>query len=289
MSKASLFAPRLVTDIVSSREPELLDQLYALYALAFPLPDEREPRSAFDEILAANEDFAVQRRFGPWREVVAVIREWAGGPVVGGHVFGVTTSPAHRAAGCAASVQGIYTFLHPQVRGRLPMSALRDFMQAQAQATFGGDLDWPLAPPVFIEVNNPLRMSAAEVELDAQSSGVDPHRRYLFWQRSGFRPLAFDYVQPALQPGGRAALYLDLFCSGSGPVPASLLAAHLRPFLAISVLKQRPADSDPDAEAMLAALARNEEVGFVPPERADQVLIRQRAAALPRRLKSEAE
>lgn len=239
--------------------------LYNIYAELFPLADEREPPEAFFEIAALNTNSAIQRAHGPWREIIASIRPWQGGPVIGGHVFGLTTSRAHADFGCAASVQAMYTFLEPAARGQGAIGDMRRYLEAEALRVFGFP-EPRMRPLIFFEVNNPLRMTAEEIEEDTRRAGLSPFKRYMFWRRNGFRPLAFDYVQPRLRPDAEPVRYLDLFCSAplDRPVPGALLKNHLNAFVSISVLKGSPASADPEFRQMAAVLDSGEGIGFKP-------------------------
>jgi hypothetical protein len=260
------------------------DKLYAIYADLFPLPDEREPPEAFFEISALNQNTEIQMKMGPWREIVAAIRLWQGGPLVGGHVFGVTTSPAHMKFGCRASVQAIYTFLERGARGKGQIPDMKAYMCAEALAKFGFDPTRGGMPPLmFFEVNNPKRMTVEEIEQDTKRSGLDPHRRYVFWKRNGFAPLQFSYVQPRLRPDAEPVRYLDLFCTAgvADAIPAELILAHLSAFVSISVLKGRPAMEDADFAKMAEALTPGRMISFVPDGAPEQksILLGARAAA----------
>jgi hypothetical protein len=275
-----------ICEEIGAGDSKSFEQLYAIYAEMFPLPDEREPPEAFYEIYALNKNADIQKRLGPWREVVAAIRLEKSGPVVGGHVFGVTTSPAHRSFGCRASVQAIYTFLDKDSRGRGGIADADKYMMRTALETFGFEDDESALPPlIFSEVNNPLRMTAHEIEQDTLHSGIDPYRRYRFWRRTGFAPLDFTYVQPALRSGAEPVRYLDLFCAAGTHtgIPAELIAAHLAPFISISVLKGRPASEDDQFLRMRDALKPGAIVPFVPDTHADQIKIRQGADAARRK------
>jgi GNAT superfamily N-acetyltransferase len=274
----------VVFEEITSQGSPLFEAFLALYEAAFPIADEREPPEALEAILALNSNLAVQVTDGPYREAVFAIRAWAGGPVIGGHIFGMTTSDAHRAAGYAASVQAIYAFLHPRMRGQVPMRLLVEHARRTATDTFalpGAAIRSP--PPVLLEVNNPLRMSAEEIELDTRSSGTSPLRRYLFWRRSGFMPLEFPYVQSALRESAEPVRYLDLFCThDDGPsLPAAVLAAHLHAFVAISGLKGVDVDDDAPFRAMRRWFAEHdaEQVAMADDGDADIVAARLRALA----------
>jgi hypothetical protein len=235
---------------LSISDSKAFERFYDLYAAMFPLVDEREPPEEFFRILSFNEDLTIQEPYGPYREIVAAVRLWGGGPVIGGHVFGVTTSGAHLEANIPASVQGIYTFLHESYRGMVPMRDFVAFAQEIACRTFGQtEIKRTL---ILFEVNNPLRMTAEEIAADTSSSGLHPARRYMFWLRSGFRPLDFPYIQPRLREDAKAVRYLDLFCSKTDvmTIPALVLLNHLKAFCSISVLKNKNASRDSDFAGM---------------------------------------
>src|SRR5262249_10140841 len=160
-----------------------------------------------------------------------------------------------------------YTFLERDARGKGQIPDMKAYMCAEALAKFGFDPARGGMPPLmFFEVNNPRRMTAQEIEEDTRRSGLDPHRRYVFWKRNGFAPLDFRYVQPKLRPDADAVRYLDLFCTSGGAkaIPAELILAHLSAFVSISVLKGKPALEDVDFAAMADALTPGRMVPFVP-------------------------
>lgn len=281
-SAPRVFQRRLCYEEIDPSEREIFEQLYAIYADLFPLPDEREPPEAFLEIAALNHRSDVQSLYGPWREIVAGIRLRKDGPLVGGNIFGVTTSEAHRKFGCQASIQDIYLFLERSARGKGVMADAKAHMEAEALATFGLDPKTGKFPPlIFLEVNNPTRMSAAEIEEDIARSGINPYRRYASWKRNGFAPLAFGYVQPPLRSGASAVSCLDLFCTVgvAEAIPAEIIRAHLKAFISISVLKGRPAEENADFSRMVQELTPGTLVQFVPETSKDQQIIAQNALA----------
>jgi len=248
---------------LSFSDHETFKSFYALYAAMFPLVDEREPPEEFFRILSFNENLEIQESYGPYREIVAAVRAWDAGPIVGGHVFGVTSSPAHLQAGIPASVQGIYTFLHERYRGLVPMRDFIAFAQETACSTFGQAN--PKKTVIFLEVNNPLRMTEAEIAADVESSGLHPARRYMFWFRCGFRPLDMHYVQPRLRDDAQPVRYLDLFCSRNDAmtIPAAVVLSHLHAFCSVSVLKNKNASCDSDFAAMEAWLKDRDGVALL--------------------------
>jgi hypothetical protein len=259
-------AARLSYEEIQASDGKAFATLYAIFADLFPFPDEREPPEAFYQILALNEHVGVQTSVGPWREIVAAIRLWQGGPIIGGHVFGVTTSQSHVTFGCLVSVQAIYTFVDRAFRGYLDIPDTKAYMAAEALAKFRLEVETARIPPlIFSEVNNPVHMTEEEKEKDRTHSGIDPYRRYNLWKSAGLKPLNFHYVQPPLRPGAAPVDYLDLFCSEvPGGIPKDVILAHLRAFMSVSVLKGRPAEEDSVFAQMVSELPADATIGFVP-------------------------
>lgn len=271
---------RFLYERINPFDQQSFGAIYAMYSDLFPLSDEREPPSAFRELAKLNGQEDVQRLYGPWREFVFGMRLDQKGALVGGNIFGVTTSPAHLKFGCLASVHDIYLFVHPSARGHGAMMDAKAHMEAHALTTFGLNRDAGSSPPlIFLEVNNPTFMTSSEIELDTAQSGIDPYRRYVAWKRSGFRPLDFRYVQPALRPDASAIRYLSLFCSAGAfdGIPAEVVRAHLMSFISVSVLKGSPADANRDFALMAKELVPGKMIRFVPDDAPDQKLISEKA------------
>ena len=257
---------QLVFEEILPDDTETFEEFYTVFAELFPFDDEREPRAAFWQVVGFNRDPDIQSRFGPWREVVAAVRLGPGGPVVGGHVFGATTSQAHIDFGCKASIQGIYLFLAPKHRGSSAfISAARDYAERLALSTFGYEKDPKKPPLIFLEVNNPLHMTEEQIFSDTKMSGLSPYKRYNKYKRLKCRPLDFKYVQLPLGPKANAVSYLDLFCSADWAtgIPSELIFTHLRAFTSISILKGNPAEDHPAFAAMQKALVPGKVINFI--------------------------
>jgi hypothetical protein len=248
-----------------------LGALYQLYCSNFPLPEEQETYANFLRCLELNDDAAVQCKYGPYHEFYLVIRQWneqerMHDEIVGGLIFGVCTSDEHLAHGFRCSVQAIYLF-------RTASEPLKRFLYAgktmleetvtkfalkacgleRFRRVIGNSSSARIA--MLFEVNNPNRMSPQNKQRDRDLSHLHPALRYVMWVKNHTRPLTFAYVQPPLSEDQEPAEYLDLFAVESprgaignavrlapGPaetvgLPGAVLAAHLRRFFCISVLK----------------------------------------------------
>lgn len=235
----------------STRDGEVFDRFFAAYDGAFVLPDEKEGREGFVECLALNHGQAQARlleRFGPFREWVLVAER--DGDVVGGANF-ICHAVAARDGAIVLAMNLNYVFVAPGHRGR---GHLRDMVEASrrlARMSFDGVAIEALPLLVFIELNDPLLMSAEDYALDNAIAGVDQFDRVAIWARLGARILDFPYLQPPLSASQAAddGLMLGVVDAGPGALDACVLGRHLERFFAISVLK----DGDPRADAATRA------------------------------------
>jgi len=87
-------------------------------------------------------------------------------------------------------------------------------------------------PGVFIDVVNPRRLSAEEMERERRV-GSDPWGRRRAFERLGFRQVDIRYEQPVGGPGGGPVTILDLlYCphSPADSVPTQLVVATMRAY-----------------------------------------------------------
>jgi hypothetical protein len=281
----------------------VLDQFYQDYDAAFVLENEKEGRDGFVECLALNGAAyaGLAARFGAFREFVLVARDGAGSPRIGGANFIAFPLQEPGAAGAGLlSVNLNYVFINPPAQRRgylkrlvhdLPEVAHRLFAATNAadlprqwRASAGG----PPQTLVFIEQNDPYRMSREEYERDTKYTGLDQIARIGIWSRLGARIVDFPYVQPPLSASQAADhnLLLAVLGAGGSAVSACLLGGHLRRFFAISVLKGADPMHEPAAARQLQALdAACTERGAIPlvaAHRLEQTLSRGLPEAVPR-------
>ena len=242
----------------------LLAHFFAGYDRAFVLPDEREEFDGFKACLAINPQS--RRRFGRvHRELVLVVDDLAGGRRLGGANF-LATAMRGPADHPAVAVALNYLYVEPEARGRglsrrLLAAVARLANRAVDQVDEGG---WP---GIFIEQNDPLRLSAAEYTADTLRAGIDQIDRLRIWATLGARLVDFAYVQPALSAQQQcddglayAVVGFPLDC-----IHAQYLHDHLESFFGISVLKGGDPDHDPVAAPQLEALRAMSHVGACVP------------------------
>jgi hypothetical protein len=140
-----------------------------------------------------------------------------------------------------------YLFVDPQHRGRgyfrKIMGACRELVRRSFEP-LPTNATGPLL--MFIEQNDPLKLTADEYARDSSHAGIDQVDRVRIWQRVGARIINFPYVQPALSDDQQADTGLMLSVVGvEGDVlDACLFKLHLERFFGISVLKGRDPRSD---------------------------------------------
>lgn len=245
----------LVLRATERPDSPLLAHFMAGYDRAFVLPDEREELEGFRACLAANP--ASRRRFGRLhRELLVVIDDAATGALLGGANFLATRIDAAPAHHPKVAIALNYLFVEPAARGKGLARRLKDAVGRLGNAAVDLAEDAP-PPAMFIEQNDPLRLTDAEYAADSAHAGIDQVDRLAVWAHMGALLVDFGYVQPALSAGqasddGLAYAVMNLAQSA---VDAGYLHAHLESFFGISVLKGGDPAADPVAGTQLAALA----------------------------------
>lgn len=240
----------------------LLEHFFAGYDRAFVLPDEREELAGFRACLAINP--VSRKRFGRYhRELVMVLDDAATGELLGGANFLATRiaaplPPGHPPVAVALN----YLFVEAAARGKGLARLLKSEVGRLANAAVNAPEGAP-PPALFIEQNDPLRLSDADYAADSAHTGIDQVDRLAVWAKMGALLVDFAYVQPALsadQDSDDGLAYAVMNMDG-GAIDAGYLHDHLESFFGISVLKGGDPIAEPVAQAQLAALARRAAAG----------------------------
>ncbi len=246
-------------------EGPVFDRFFAGYDRAFVLPDEKEDIEGFRACLALNhgaEHVRLTAEYGPFREICLIADDAEDVPVGGANLIAAALDgPGFDPI---VTVNLNYIYIEPESRGHGHLRRLA----AVAADIAGTMLNSPAPPLMFIEQNDPFRMSAQAYAHDTAATGIDQLDRLRIWARLGARIVDIDYVQPALSAGKEHddALVYALLGGREAPLSAALVAAHLRRFFGISVLKGAPLDGDRVASALLSALAaRGGEIALLDP------------------------
>ena len=264
-------------------DSSILDDFFAGYDRAFVLPDEREELEGFRTCLALNP--LCRRRFGRRHRELVLVVNTADGHLLGGANFLTTYIEAPPPGHPPVAVALNYIYVQNAARGRGLSRLLLDVVARLANRAV--DLpDGAHWPAMFIEQNDPLRLTEAEYAADSSHAGIDQIDRLALWARRGARLIDFPYVQPALSADQApddgliyAAVRFPL-----DEIDAEYFRAHLESFFGISVLKGRPPLEDPVAGEQLLLLAEMARKGETVALRAmEPALARLRALApLPR-------
>lgn len=231
----------------------VLARFFSGYDRAFVLPDEREELGGFEACLALNRSH--RHAYGRTHSELVAIFEDEGGTLLGGANF-LATAIDRGAHLPPAAVALNYVYVEEAARGRGLLRIILGAVRDLALVALGLDRDGP-PPAIFIEQNDPLRLTPEEYAADTAHSGTDQIDRLAIWARVGTRIVDFPYVQPALSEGQQAddgLIYAAVGYPGESVDPG-LLHDHLQSFFGISVLKGAADAPGGVATAQLAALA----------------------------------
>ena len=267
----------LLIEATTGSADGILDEFYEDYDAAFVLQNEKEGRDGFAECLALNHGAAyagLSAQFGPFREFVLIARGSGTGPRIGGANF--IAFPLRQPGEAGTELLSLnlnYVFVNAQERRQGYLKRLiRDLPQvalALLSATNAADIPgaWtaagragaPASPKtlVFVEQNDPFRMSPEAYALDTQYTGLDQIARIGIWSRLGARIVDIPYVQPPLSPRQAAdeSLLLAVLGAGGDALSACVVHDHLSRFFGISVLKGADPMRQPTAAQQLSSLA----------------------------------
>lgn len=244
---------RISLDLTDTTESAVFDRFFAGYEEAFTLPDETEDREGFARCLRLNfgmEHARLVREYGAFRELCVVASD-ASGEMIGGANF-IVLAPAARGLPITANLN--YIYICPQARGR---GALRAFVHA-ISALIGSLFETAEASQVamFVEQNDPFRMSRQAYERDSTHSGMDQFARLMIWARLGAKVIDFSYVQPPVSDdqAADATLVYSVMGLATDELDPAVLRHHLAGFFGISVLKGQPLDKVAIVTEQLASL-----------------------------------
>jgi hypothetical protein len=267
-------AAGFVVDATTSADDGLLQEFYSDYDRAFVLENEKEGYDGFAECLKLNHGEAyanLVKRYGPFREFVLVVRDPKTDVRLGGANFIIF--PISSKSEVVLSMNLSYVFVNPEARregvlrclmGDMPNIAYRLFAQSNSSdlpnkwRAKGQESTFLPQVYIFIEQNDPFRMSPEDYDRDTKLTGLDQVARIGLWSRLGAKIVDFPYVQPPLskdQDANEALAYAVLGAPGAA-LDARLLRAHLERFFGISVLKGADLSSEPAVAAQLSELTK---------------------------------
>lgn len=239
--------------VTASGDPAspVLKRFFEGYDRAFILPDEREELDGFEACLALNTSH--RHAYGRTHcELVCVLEDEAG-VLLGGANFLATAIDRPGAPPAAVALN--YIYVEEAARGRGLLRQVVAVVRTLALTALDLDPEGP-PPAVFIEQNDPLRLTPEEYAEDTAHSGLDQVDRLAIWARVGARVVDFPYIQPALSADQQAddgLIYAAVDYPGEA-VDAGLFHDHLESFFGISVLKGESEPPGGKASRQIAAL-----------------------------------
>src|SRR5215467_3060539 len=265
----------LVIDATTSAKDGLLWEFYSDYDRAFVLENEKEGYDGFVECLKLNDGdayAALVKRYGPFREFVMVVREPETDVRLGGANFIIFPVSTAGKRNVVLSMNLNYVFVNPEARQKGVFRRLMSDLPQIAYRLFGqsNPRDLPeqgrvraqkrkVQPQVyiFIEQNDPFRMSVEDYDRDTKLTGLDQVARIGLWSRLGAKIVDFPYVQPPLSKDQAAeqTLAYGVLGAADAALDACLLRAHFERFFGISVLKGADLSLEPTAAAQLSELS----------------------------------
>jgi hypothetical protein len=240
-----------------------LKEVYAELSRYFP-PDELESREGFVSILLKNNDKALQKEFGGFKERIVYVRDKADGSILGGSNFASYLGKNAKELN-AATAHDIYSFVRTESRGQgiaTQIAQIR-FSETEKLAKAKAGLNAPLVV-IMSEQNSPLKMNLHEYLTDI-TMAMDPCDRLKAWGKVGYQAMAFSYVQPSLGEGLEAVRMLDLHVQPrekdkaeltTNGIDGRIVDNHLHMFMNLSVLDDGVTyATDPDCQNMTAELS----------------------------------
>ncbi len=255
----------MTVSATDSPDSPLLGLFFTGYDRAFILPDEREEMAGFKACLALNTSH--RHAFGRTHsELVCVFRN-GDGVLLGGANFLATAIDRERAL---ASIALNYVYVEQAARGKGLLRRILATICKLALTALELGQDAP-GPAIFIEQNDPLRLSEEDYRNDTAHSGTDQVDRLTIWSRLGTRVVDFGYIQPALSAEQEPddGLILGAVGFAGEAIDPALLHDHLESFFGISVLKGKPSlDEGVCGEQLRALAAMDRPVPLLPMEAA---------------------
>lgn len=231
-----------------SAETEVFARFFAGYDKAFVLPNEKEDEAGFARCFALNSGEDYQRLsalYGAYSEVCLVADE--GEEAIGGANF-----IAMPIDDDTVTANLNYIYIEAEARGRGNLSRLIEGVRETIAAIYP-DHSRVL---IFIEQNDPFRMSAADYKRDTSFTGLDQFDRLRIWAQRGALVVDFPYAQPPLSDDQEAddTLVYSVLGAETPALDACMLEAHLRRFFGVSVLKGAELEDNQAARSQLAGL-----------------------------------
>lgn len=246
----------LQLELTTRYASDTFKRFYQAYDLAFVLPGEKEEPSGFQAALDLNHGESYRRlspHFGPFREICLTVND-EGHFVGGANFFATAFADADGVPVVTSNLN--YIFVAEGTRGKGYLKRIIAAIQALIPKLFSAAS--PLEPgPMFLEQNDPFRLTQEQYRRDTEFSGVDQFDRLSIWGRAGARIVDHAYIQPPLSDNQPAddTLVLSVIGAPGAAISPCILHKHLERFFAISVHKGIENPDEKSAQTQLQSLA----------------------------------
>jgi hypothetical protein len=267
------FVEKINYHLIDKSGDKNFPSFYDVYDKIFTIEEEKESYEGFEEVLDFNYDQTLQRKFGPFKEVLLYCTTPDDKEVIGGINFSTYYSPyqldKYRIFGTSHL---FYLFVKPEYRflnlGYYLLLKARKYSESLI-AEWAGIKEHHMKFDqnqivVFCEQNYPEKMTPGQYWIDNLNSLTDQCDRLIWWYIQGFRRLKFDYVQPSLNPENEPCTYLSLNAKveSEDTIPSGIILEHIRRIFAVSVLKGRELDDEINYKLIEEFLKCNSRVNF---------------------------
>ena len=262
-SSNEAFRDSLKIRFINRKGQEDFQTLYNFYLSFFCLPDETETFEGFEKTLELNTDKSLLQKYGNYEESWFYLSKEDGeNEIVAGANFSVYSADKtlYETQGLKGTVHITYIFVENAYRSLGLAKYLLNLIEKYSEQFIGGEGQIAY----FCEQNAPEMMSAEEYFSDNLCALVDQCDRLIWWDKTGFKRLNFNYIQPPLNPGQNPCTNLTLNVKSGLQLrfPAPVVSFHLERFFAIAVLKGSDPMKDPTFVAQMEDLKRVETIGL---------------------------
>jgi ribosomal protein S18 acetylase RimI-like enzyme len=211
--------------------------VYDFYKSFFTLPDETESFEGFEATLKLNADKQMAAKYGRFKECWLYATLPGTNEIIAGINFSVYELDSRYKDQTSFDATGhvIYIFVKVPYRGLGIATRLLKLAEKKALVFW----DEPLRIIWFCEQNAPEKMTPEEYFADNLNALIDQCDRLIWWDKHGYKRLAFNYIQPPLNPGQFACdnLTLNVKVKNQKELPSFLVKSHLERFFLLAVFK----------------------------------------------------
>lgn len=228
------FVQALNIEVINRPNDPAFSELYSLYSGIFTLPDESETMMGFEKTLELNSYDTLLKEFGFYEELWLYACMPDTNEIIAGINFTYYKVGKSKVNQYDFTKHITYLFVKNEYRG---LGIASHLLKAADEYVLNkhGQNNTIIN---FCEQNAPELMTTKEYFLDNINALVDQCDRLIWWHKQGYRRLAFNYVQPALNENQNPYTKMTMNIQyGGGLISSEIVRFHLERFFSITVLK----------------------------------------------------